>query len=147
MNHRLFQKFCDEIRAEHSLLLYQTKVLWLNRGRVFARILELRNEILEFFKQQQFPLADHFEDEHFIVILRYLTDIFSLLNDLNISMQGRDMDIVQARGKVVFTRKSAIWSHRVESGNLANFPILDNILIGDYKTLPVEMLHEVKNHL
>lgn len=86
LNHRLFQKFCDEIRAEHSL--YQTKVLWLNRGRVFARILELRNEILEFFKQQQSPLSDHFEDEHFIVILRYLADIFSLLNDLNICREG-----------------------------------------------------------
>lgn len=38
-------------------------------------------------------------------------------------------------------------SRRVESGNLANFPILDNILIGDGKTLPVDILQEVKNYL
>ncbi|XP_039608829.1 protein ZBED8-like [Polypterus senegalus] len=107
---------------------------------------ELRNEILEFLKHQQSPLADNFEDEHFIVSLGYLADIFSLLNDLNISIQGRNVDIVQSREKVVaFARKLPIW--RIESGNLANFPILDNILIGDGKTLPVEILQEVKNHL
>ncbi len=97
---------------------------------------------------QQSPLTNHFEDEQFIVSLGYLADIFSLLNDLNTSMQGRDVDIIQARGKVVaFTRKLPIWSRRVESGNLANFPILDNILIGDGKKLSVEIIQEVKNHL
>ena len=58
------------------------------------------------------------------------------------------MDIIQARGKVVaFTRKLQSWSRRVESGNLANFPILDNILIGDDKTLPVGIVQEIKDHL
>ena len=58
------------------------------------------------------------------------------------------MDIIQARGKLVaFTRKLPIWSRRVESGNLANFPILDDILIGDGKTLSAEIFKEVKNHL
>ena len=148
LNHRLFQKFCDEIGAEHSVLLYHTEVRWLSRGHVFARVVELRDEILEFLKHQQSPLANEFEDEHFIISLGYLADIFSLLNDLNISMQGRDMDIIQAKGKVVaFTRKLQIWSRRVESGNLANFPILDNILIGDDKTLPVGILQEIKDHL
>ncbi len=113
-----------------------------------AHVVELRDEILEFLKHQQSPLANHFEDEQFIVSLGYLADIFSLLNDLNTSMQGRDVDIIQARGKVVaFTRKLPIWSRRVESGNLANFPILDNILIGDGKKLSVEIIQEVKNHL
>ncbi|XP_068209156.1 protein FAM200C-like [Palaemon carinicauda] len=61
---------------------------------------------------------------------------------------GRDVDIIQAKGKVVaFTRKLHIWCRRVESGNLANFPNLDNILTKDGKTLPVEILQEVKNHL
>jgi len=148
LNHRLFQKFCDEIGAEHSVLLYHTEVRWLSRGRVFARVVEMRDEILELLKHQQSPLANHFEDENFIVSLGYLADIFSLLNDLNISMQGRDVDIIQARGKLVaFTRKLPIWSRRVESGNLANFPILDNILIESGKTMPVEIYQEVKNHL
>lgn len=64
------------------------------------------------------------------------------------SMQGKDVDIIQARGKIVaFTRKLPVWSRCVESGNLANFPILDDILSGDGKTLPVEILQEVKKHL
>ncbi|XP_068209209.1 protein FAM200C-like [Palaemon carinicauda] len=62
--------------------------------------------------------------------------------------EGRDVDIIQAKGKVVaFTRKQPIWCRRVESGNLANFLNLDNILTKDGKTLPVEILQEVKNHL
>ena len=150
LNHRLFKKFCDEIGAEHGVLLYHTEVRWLSRGSVLTRVVELQDEILEFLKHQQSPLARHFEDHHFIVRLGYLADIFSLLNDLNISMQGRDMDIIQARGKVVaFMRKLPIWCRRVESGNLANFPNLDNILIkeGSSKILPVDILQEVKNHL
>ncbi|XP_059097468.1 protein FAM200C-like [Tigriopus californicus] len=132
LNQRLFKKFCDEIGAEHGVLLYHTEVRWLSRGSVLTRVVELQDEILEFLKHQQSPLAKHFEDEHFIVSLGYLADIFSLLNDLNTSMQGRDVDIIQARGKVVaFTRKLPIWCRRVESGNLANFPNLDNILTKD----------------
>ena len=51
------------------------------------------------------PLANHFKDEHSIVSPGHWADIFSLLNDLNISMQRRDVDIAQARGKIVaFTR-------------------------------------------
>uniref|UniRef100_UPI003590248B protein FAM200C-like n=1 Tax=Myxine glutinosa TaxID=7769 RepID=UPI003590248B len=150
LNHRLFQKFCDEIGAEHCVLLDHTEVHWLSRGRVFARVVELREEILEFLRHQQSPLANSFEDEHFIVSLGYLADIFSHLNDLNMSMQGRDVDIIQARGKLVaFTKKLPIWSRRVESGNMANFPILGDILLDgeDEKALPGEILQEVKDHL
>ncbi|XP_068240056.1 protein FAM200C-like [Palaemon carinicauda] len=148
LNHQLFKKFCDEIGAEHGVLLYHTEVRWLSRGSVLTRVVELQDEILEFLKHQQSPIAKHFEDEHFIFSLGYLADIFSLLNDLNTSMQGRDVDIIQAKGKVVaFTRKLPIWCRRVESGNQANFPNLDNILTKDGKTLPVEILQEVKNHL
>uniref|UniRef100_UPI0035900B4B protein FAM200C-like n=1 Tax=Myxine glutinosa TaxID=7769 RepID=UPI0035900B4B len=150
LNHRLFQKFCDEIGAEHCVLLDHTEVSCLSRGRVFARVVELREEILEFLRHQQFPLANSFEDEHFIVSLGYLADIFGHLNDLNMSMQGRDVDIIQARGKfVAFTKKLPIWSRRVESGNMANFPILGDILLDgeDEKALPGEILQEVKDHL
>ena len=148
LNHRLFQTFCDEIGAEHCVLLYHTEVRWLSRGRVLTRIVELRNEIFIFLKHQQSPLAIHFENQHFIVSLGYLADIFSLLNDLNMSMQGRNMDIIQAKGKVVaFMAKLPIWSRRVESGNLANFPILDDILREDGKILPADILQDVKSHL
>ena len=43
LNHRLFQKFCDEIGAEHSVLLYHTEVRWLSHGHVFKRVVEIRD--------------------------------------------------------------------------------------------------------
>lgn len=55
LNHRLFQKFYDEIRMEHSILLYQTEVCWLSHGCVFMCVIELRIEVLEFLKHQQSP--------------------------------------------------------------------------------------------
>lgn len=81
--------------------------------------MELWDEILELLKRQQSPIANHFEDNHFVISLGYLADFFSLLNDLKTSVQGKDVDIIQARGKVVaFTGKLPIRSHRFESGNL-----------------------------
>lgn len=108
LNQWLFKKFCDKIGAEQGVLLYHTQVRWPSCGSVFTV------SILKFLKYQQSPLANHFEDEHFIVSLGFLADIFSLFNDLNTSMQGRDVDITQAKGKVVtFTRKFPNWSHPV----------------------------------
>ena len=114
--------------------MYHTDVRWLSCGHVFARVVEFRGEILEFLKHQQSSLVNNFEDEHFIVSLGYLADIFSLLNDFNMSMQGKDVNIIQARGKrVEFMRKLSIWSCCIEKQN--------------GKTLSVEILQEVKNHL
>ncbi|XP_076047372.1 protein FAM200C-like [Oratosquilla oratoria] len=67
---------------------------------------------------------------------------------VTVPSRGRDVDIIQASGKIVaFKRKLPTWSCRVESGNLANFPILDNILTEDGKRIPVQIFQEVENHL
>ena len=67
---------------------------------------------------------------------------------MNTSIQGRNVDILQAKEKrVAFIRKLPFWSGHIVSRNLANFPIIDSLLTGNGKDMPVQVLEEVMNYL
>ena len=60
----------------------------------------------------------------------YLADIFHPLNDLNLSPQGKGMNMVKASEKLkYFIGKLPFWRRRLQGGNLANFPFLDEIVV------------------
>ena len=48
LQHRLFKAFCEEVRANYSILLLHTEVRWLSRGRVLNRVVEL-SQVMSFF--------------------------------------------------------------------------------------------------
>ena len=52
LNHRIFKKLCQEMGAEHEVLLYHTDVCWLSRGQVLKRLFELRKEVSAFLKNK-----------------------------------------------------------------------------------------------
>jgi hypothetical protein len=62
-------------------------VHWLLRGKVLTRFFELRTEIEVFLREKNSLLSDHFQDVIWLTKVTYLSDIFSLLNELNLSMQ------------------------------------------------------------
>ena len=49
LNSRLFKIFCEDLHADHSVLLLYSNVRWLSRGNVTKRVYELRKELLGFF--------------------------------------------------------------------------------------------------
>jgi len=150
LNHRLFKIFCKEVGAEHEVLLYYTNVRWLSRGRVFTRVMELRTEIAMFLKEKGNELCDEFETQHFILSLAYLADIFSQLNDLNVSIQGSEVTIMDAGEKITaFQKKLALWNRRVTQNNYANFPTLENLLTeeGLSEMVPEWIQGEISKHL
>ena len=50
---RIFANLCESMEADFSCLLYHTEVRWLSKGKVLARMIALRQEILMFFESQQ----------------------------------------------------------------------------------------------
>ena len=55
--------------------------------------------------------------------LAYSGDIFSILNTLNVQLQGKDTDLFSHEGIIkAFVEKQQQWTERVENNNLVQFP-------------------------
>ncbi len=95
LNARLFRRLCDGMGSEHTKLLLHTEVRWLLRGQVLNRLFELQIEVCCFLSDNASLLATLFEDNNWIAQLTYLADIFTKLDELNLSLQGRDTTILK----------------------------------------------------
>lgn len=138
--------------SEHQILLYHTEVRWLSRGQVLRRLFEMREEVLLFLKDKANSLYEYFESEDFVHGLAYLADIFTKLNEVNLSLQGPAVTIVDASERLKgFLNKLPLWKRRVESGNFANFPMLEELMTqGDGNTTKITsnmVQNEVSKHL
>ena len=101
MNTRLFRELCKGLDASSETLLFHTEVPWLSKGNVVKRVFELRAEIQEFIIQQnKQDLLLHFNIDEQSLKLAYLVDIFSRLNILNLSMQGKESTVLDFVDKV-----------------------------------------------
>ena len=100
-----------------------------------------------FLRQRGSSLVVHFESEDFILSLAYLSDIFTHLNDLNTSIQGKGINMITGREKIsAFTGKLSIWKNRIDRGNYANFPKLDEVSTS-MTSLPENIMVQIKEHL
>ena len=144
LNHRLFKVFCEDTGAAHTHLLYYTKVRWLSRGQVLNRVLQLRQEIFLCEK------GKNLSDPVFVARLAYISNIFSHLNALNISLQGSGLTIVKAAERInLLGQKLRLWSNRVEKGSFVNFPELAQILVDNdaENDLSSMLIVDIKGHL
>jgi hypothetical protein len=114
-------------------------------------VMELRTELAMFLREKENKLCEEFETQGFIVSLAYLADIFSHLNDLNISLQGSEVTVLDVNEKIaVFQQKLALWKRRVATENYANFPNLENVVLsggGVLETVPDWTQGDILSHL
>jgi len=149
LNHRLFRALCNEMGSEHEVLLYHTEVRWLSRGRVFTRVYELRKEIELFLRDKGNKLHENFSDNDFVTSLAYMSDVFTFLNELNTSLQGRQVTLIDAQEKIAsLKQKLQLWKRRAARGNYASFPTLDSCLEEmDDRQLSDSVSSSISSHL
>ena len=74
-------------------------------------------------------LASIMADKIWLCKVAYLADIFNKLNELNLSLQGSNSNILFSHDKIeAFKKKLNIWTTKVSKKTLDMFPTLDEYL-------------------
>ncbi|CAK8696737.1 unnamed protein product [Clavelina lepadiformis] len=112
----------DRLNSDHLQLLYHCEVWWLSKGCVFNRHFELSIQVYMFLQDQCSPLTEHYVNDYFYAKLAYLSDVFDQLNQLNMSMQGRNSSVFLVANKVEgFKKKISLWERKVKDKRLDIF--------------------------
>ena len=150
LNNKLFKILCEDLGADHSVLLFYSNVHWLSRGNVTKRVYELCKELLGFFQQSNKceTLVISLRDDFFILILDYLVDIFDAQNMLNKNLQGKDLIVCEFIAKVkAFLAKLRLWRGNICSGTFFMFSTVTEFLCQNPQIETTKFSELVTEHL
>lgn len=139
LNSRLFANLCKDMGADYEQLLLHTEVRWLSKGRALKRLIGLKDEVMIFLSETKSDFLNLFHNEIWVCKLCYLSDIFEKLNELNMSLQGENTNILILYDKIhAFIKKINLLKSSVKNDIFVMFSStydfitennLDNILI------------------
>ena len=72
----------------------------LSRGNATKRLFELRDELLQFFMEKSDDFQTDLESKELAARLAYLSDIFEVLNNFNMSFQGLNGTLFECISKL-----------------------------------------------
>jgi hypothetical protein len=126
LNSRIFTKLRFEMNAESTQLLLHTEVRWLSKGKVLKRVYDLHEELEVFFtEKRKMEFKDFFSQDEKLNQIAYLADMFGLLNQMNISLQGHNSSITDLYDKIKsFQMKVDLWLSKLKGRKTYMFPVL-----------------------
>jgi hypothetical protein len=142
---RIFAKLCKSMQKDHVTLFQHTQDRRLSRGKVLSRVLELREELQLFFKDNNRIFLTFLKIQKWLLKLVYLADIYQYLRTLNTSMQGSKENILTFTDKLpALKNKTQVWKKHLLCGNIEMLPLLLQIQDqSDYK----EVISLITSHL
>ena len=147
---RFFKILCEELGSLHDVLLFNTEVRWLSKGKVMKRFFELRSELQIFFSTQNInEFESMFTEETTLCKLAYLVDIFEIFNNINTSLQGKESTIITLSEKIEsFRMKLELWLTKIDQKKFYMFPTFAEILEEGTNEIDIDDLHDlIKEHL
>lgn len=77
-----------------------------------------------------------------------IKNIFNLLNELNLSLQGRDSNILQSHDKIAaFKKKLNLWKARINNRVFDMFPVLDDYITNNSLFNVDAIICDIRQHL
>ena len=119
--HKDFKNFLQEENSDFSDVLYYTEVRWLSRAISLKRFFDLIENINKFYIEKDEKIPE-LSDPIWIFKLAFMVDLTSMLNDLNESLQGKNIFILDSFKQVQgFITKLKILKEEVEMGDFFHF--------------------------
>ena len=101
---------------------------WLSRGNAARRLFELRVERLQFFREKNHDFQADLEIKGFVTRLAYLTDIFEVLNNFNLSFQGSKQTVTESISKLeAFVHKLDLWVENIKNKTYGMYKFLASV--------------------
>ena len=108
----------------------------------------MRAEVEIFLHEKKHALAARLTEPRWLLKLAYLTDIFSELNSLNVSMQGKDETLISVSQKLkAFKAKLRLWKGKIELGKTASFPLMNLFLEDEEDASLLDVQSVIFGHL
>ena len=98
---------------------------WLSRGKVLKRVFDLQDELKTFFNRRKPKFKEFFSDKTKLKKIAFLADIFAMLNELNISLQGPNATCIDLSEKThAFQLKLQLWQRKIDENKSYMLPNL-----------------------
>ncbi|KRY08758.1 SCAN domain-containing protein 3 [Trichinella patagoniensis] len=121
LNDRLFSQLCEQNDEEFNRLLMHTEIWSLSKGACLSRFYELFETILEFFQNKDPSLRDSLKKCKSDIA--YMADLFSKFNELNLQLQGSELNLIKTRSVISsFTSKLALFKRNLGRREFYQFP-------------------------
>ena len=127
LSDRLFQKLCTENDEEFKRLLLHTEVRWLSKGNCLNRFYKLFDTVVEFLQNKDDDLRENLlRYKHDIA---YLTDLFSKFNEVNLQLQGDEVNLIKAKSVIsAFAAKVSLYRQNLARRQFHQFPNLEKLI-------------------